>query len=145
MRFATIIAALLTTACVSAVPSVYPLSDGTAVERHVLQFHQDLAALNASVGDAPIIYSLERASDLQTYQRAIRRRIGRDLRNEYPSGVRPATQTFLLLGATTTHDVVQLVRLGSTSPNGQLERLEGLTYVFDRTTGRLLGVMGTEY
>ncbi len=142
---AVILGAFALMACATASPAVAILTDATPVERHVFRYEQDVAALNAGVGDEPIVYTLDRSHELQAYQRLIAPRFENDLRNEYPDGVRPATQVFLLIGARGDHDLVELIRLGSTSPDGAFERLEGLTYIFNRGTQALLELRDTEY
>lgn len=139
------IAVAFLAACSTTSPTVSALTDATPIERHVFRRQQEVAALNASVGDEAIAYTLDRSHDLQVYQRLIAPRFERDLTNEYPEGVRLASGVFLLIGAQGDHDLVELIRLGSTSPDGGFERLEGLTYMFDRRTKRLLGTRGTEY
>ncbi|PZO52037.1 MAG: hypothetical protein DCF16_10370 [Alphaproteobacteria bacterium] len=121
------------------------LTERTAVERHVLRYHQDVAATNAAVGDEPITYTLERTHDLHVYRQIIAPRFHQDMRDQYPQGVRSATRVFLLLGERGDLDIVQLIRLGSTAPDGAFERIEGVTYVFDRTSHALLTLRGTEY
>jgi hypothetical protein len=146
MRVLTaIFIALAMTACATKGLSVVALTDATPLERHVFRYYQDLAAINASVGNEPIVYTLDRPDDVQRYQQLIAARFEGDLRREYPTGIRPATQMLLLIGARGDRDLVQLIRLGSTSPDGAFERLEGLTYIFDRGSKNLLDVQGTEY
>lgn len=142
---AAIFLAFAIAGCASAHPPLDALADSSAVERHVLRYYQGLASLNASVGDAPITYTLERSDDLRAYQQLIAARYASDLQNEYPAGIRSANKILLLIGERGNHDLVQLIRLGSTSADGAFERLEGLTYVFDRSSRSLVGILGTEH
>lgn len=142
---AAIFVAFAIAACVSSPPPVRALTDSTAVERHVLRYYRSLASLYESVGDEPIAYTLDRSNDLRTYQQLIAVRYATDLQNEYPAGIRPATRIFLLVGERGNHDLIHLIRLGSTSADGAFERLAGLTYVFDRSNRSLVSVLGTEY
>jgi hypothetical protein len=143
-------AALVLAACVTTPPIVMiPVTGSSPVEEQILVSYRAYTAVNASLGATEIVYSTNVPASASRYQSVIQRRIERDLKSYYRRPIHRAERVYLLFGAWEGRDLVEVVRLGTLSPERRdrqtfdgLQQVETLTYVFEPSTRALVEVYG---
>jgi hypothetical protein len=118
---------------------------GAQLERLIFARHQELSALNASLGYPQPTVITNQTRRLRQFASLISTRLDNDMTSAYRRTVRPAEETYLIMGRFQEKYVVFVIRVADIRPGGYYTNLEGLAYEFRPGATQPDGVAPTSY